>query len=76
MRRLLIFTTLFPPLALVVFIAPHLPDRDFLEIGLLCYMLGLAYVIVLIPAWLTVQFPASVQMHRWSSSPVPVRPCL
>ncbi len=53
MRRLLIFTALFPPLALVVFIAPHLPDRDFLEIGLLCYMLGLAYVIVLLPAWLT-----------------------
>ena len=54
MKRLVIFTVLFPPLALVVFIVPDVTsDRDFLEIGLLFWMLGYAYPIAVIPAWLT-----------------------
>jgi len=50
MKRLAVFTVLFPPLALIVFI---FPDRDFLEIGLLFWMLGYAYLIAVVPAWLT-----------------------
>ena len=54
MKRFLIFTLLFPPLALVVFIAPDLIGaRDFLEIGLLVWMLGFAYLLAVIPAGLT-----------------------
>ena len=54
MKRFLIFTVLFPPLALVVFIAPDaIPPREFLEMGLLFWMLGYAYLLAVIPAWLT-----------------------
>jgi hypothetical protein len=54
MKRFLIFTVLFPPLVLVVFIVPDLvSDRDFAEIGLLFWMLGFAYLLAVIPAWLT-----------------------
>ena len=52
MKRLLIFTALFPPLALVVFIATEW-RRESLPIGLLFFMLGYAYLIAAIPAWLT-----------------------
>jgi hypothetical protein len=46
MKRFLIFTVLFPPLVLVVFIVPDLvSDRDFAEIGLLFWMLGFAYLL-------------------------------
>lgn len=51
MKRLLIFTLLFPPLVLAVFVAPM--GRDFLEIGFLFWMLGFAYLWALVPAWLT-----------------------
>jgi hypothetical protein len=56
MKRFLIFTVLFPlpPLVLVVFIVPDLvSDRDFAEMGLLFWMLGFAYLLAVIPAWLT-----------------------
>ena len=54
MKRLVIFTVLFPPLAEAVFVAPDaIGTRDFMEIGLLVWMLGFAYVIAVIPAWLT-----------------------
>jgi hypothetical protein len=55
MKRFLIFTVLFPPLAFVVFIAPDVKGwaRDFLEIGLLFWMLGYAYTFAVIPAMLT-----------------------
>jgi hypothetical protein len=54
MKRFLIFTVLFPPLALVVFIAPDvIPPREFLEIGLLFWVLGFAYLFAVIPAWST-----------------------
>jgi hypothetical protein len=55
MKRFLIFTVLFPPLALVVFIAPDVigGSRDFLEIGLLVWMLGFAYLFAVVPAWVT-----------------------
>jgi hypothetical protein len=54
MKQFLIFTVLFPPLALLVFLAPDaISRRDFLEMGLLFWMLGYAYLIAVIPAWLT-----------------------
>ena len=55
MKRFLIFTVLFPPLALVVFVAPDVigGSRDFLEIGLLVWMSGFAYLFAVIPAGLT-----------------------
>lgn len=54
MKRFLVFTALFPPLALIVFIASDpIWRRDPMEIGLWFWMLGYAYLIVGIPAWLT-----------------------
>ena len=52
MKRLLIFTALFPPLALVVFVATEWRHGS-LPMGLLFFMLGYAYPIAAIPAWLT-----------------------
>jgi hypothetical protein len=51
MKRFLIFTVLFPPLALIVFIATE--RGEFLPVGLLFFMLGYAYPIAVIPAWVT-----------------------
>jgi hypothetical protein len=52
MKRYLIFTTLFPPLALVVFNAPVLiMHRDFRLLDLVTF--GVAYTLGVIPAWLT-----------------------
>jgi len=52
--RLLIFTVLFPPLVLLVFIAPDaISTRDFMEAGLLLWMLAWAYTVAVVPAWLT-----------------------
>jgi hypothetical protein len=54
MKRFLIFTVLFPPLALIVFVAPDaVSSRDFMEVGLLVWMLGFAYLFAVVPAWLT-----------------------
>jgi hypothetical protein len=47
MRRFLIFTLLFPPLALVVFTAPD-GFKSLLD------WLGYAYLLAIIPAWLMV----------------------
>ena len=50
MKRILVFTLLFPPLALVVFAAPEaishraIPSWD---------SIPLAYLVALIPAWLS-----------------------
>ena len=52
MKRFLIFTVLFPPLALLVFIATEWRG-ELLPIGLIFFMLGYAYLIAAIPAWLT-----------------------
>jgi len=52
MKRFLIFTVLFPPFALAVFIATEWCAKS-LPIGLLFFMLGYAYPIAVIPAWLT-----------------------
>jgi hypothetical protein len=54
MKRFLIFTVLFPPLAMVVYLVPHVPSvRDLLPIGFLLLLLGYAYAFAVIPAWLT-----------------------
>jgi hypothetical protein len=46
MKRFLIFTVLFPPLALAVFTAPD-TFAKFLD------WLGIAYMVAIIPAWLS-----------------------
>jgi hypothetical protein len=46
MKRLLIFTVLFPPLALAVFTAPD-KFKNLLD------WFGMAYAVATIPAWLT-----------------------
>lgn len=52
MKRFLIFSVLFPPLALLVFIAPDVMARgDFPEVRLILGLLGLVYLFTLIPAW-------------------------
>ena len=52
MKRFLVFTALFPPLALIVFNAPDVITRhDFKLLDLTAF--GLAYGVAIIPAWLT-----------------------
>ena len=52
MKRFLIFTVLFPPIALLVFNAPDVIARhDFRLLDLTTF--GLAYGIAMIPAWLS-----------------------
>jgi hypothetical protein len=53
MKRLLIFSGLFPPLALSVYIASDPLFWSSLDVGLVLWMLALAYAITIIPAWLT-----------------------
>lgn len=54
MGRFLVFTVLFPPLALLVFIAPDaMSTRDLMEVGMLIWMLAWAYTVAVVPAWLT-----------------------
>jgi hypothetical protein len=51
MKRFLIFTVLFPPLALVIFNAPDvIMHHDFRLLDLVTF--GLAYTVTVIPAWL------------------------
>jgi len=54
MKRFLIFTALFPPLVPLVYIAADpVLLRDPPGIGFLIWLMGYAYVLALIPAWLT-----------------------
>ncbi|HXO73274.1 MAG TPA: hypothetical protein VN838_30325 [Bradyrhizobium sp.] len=54
MKRFLIFTALFPPLVLVVYIiADQFWREGFPEIGFIWWLLGIAYILAIIPAWLT-----------------------
>ena len=49
MKRFLIFTALFPPLALAVF---NTPDTFGKDSALDCWAVGVAYMVAIIPAWL------------------------
>ena len=54
MKRFLIFTVLFPPLALVVFNAPDVFSKRVLPpLESLWSLVGVAYVVAIIPAWLS-----------------------
>lgn len=53
MKRFLIFTTLYPPLVLVGLMATVSEIRQHLDIGELFWMLGVAYLVGLIPAALS-----------------------
>jgi hypothetical protein len=51
MKRFLIFTALFPPLALLVYVTPMAVTEGFPELGFVFYMMGFAYMLALVPAW-------------------------
>ena len=56
MKRFLIFTALFPALALLVYLAADPVWRDggpLPGIGFLTWLMGIAYALAVIPAWLT-----------------------
>ena len=54
MKRFLIFTALFPPLVLVVYIvADQFWREGFPGFGFLGWLVGIAYVLAIVPAWLT-----------------------
>ncbi len=53
MKRFLIFTVLYPPLVLLGLIATVSEIQRNLDIGELHWMLGIAYLVGLIPAWLS-----------------------
>lgn len=54
MKRLVIFTALFPPLALLIYISPDVMSRrEFPPLQVIFSLLGFAYVIAMVPAWLT-----------------------
>jgi hypothetical protein len=53
MTRFLIFTALFPPLVLFVYIAADPDLRGFPGIGFLTWLLGIAYVLAVVPGWVT-----------------------
>ena len=53
MKRLLIFSVLFPPLALLVYIIPLLFTEGVPKLDFLLTLVGLAYMFALVPAWVT-----------------------
>jgi hypothetical protein len=53
MKRFLIFTALYPPLVLLGLVATVSEIQRNLDIGELLWMLGIAYMVGLIPAWLS-----------------------
>ena len=54
MKRFLIFTALFPPLVLVVtIVADQFWREGFPGFGFLGWLVGIAYVLAIVPAWLT-----------------------
>ena len=52
MKRFLIFTVFFPPLALLVFNAPDVFSKRMPALDLLWWMTGVAYTVAIVPAWL------------------------
>jgi hypothetical protein len=61
MKRFLIFTALFPPLVLVVYIvADQFWREGFPEFGFLGWLVGIAYVLAIVPAWLTAGVDAAL----------------
>jgi hypothetical protein len=61
MKRYLIFTFLCPPLVLLVYLADVMFLRgDHMETWLLAVLLQIAYVLALIPAWLTAAVDAAL----------------
>lgn len=53
MKRFLIFTALYPPLVLLGLIATVSEIQRNLDVGELLWMLGIAYLGGLVPAWLS-----------------------
>lgn len=51
MKRLLIFSVLFPLLALLTYITPFVFSEGAPGLGFVFYLMGFAYVLALVPAW-------------------------
>ena len=51
MKRLLIFSALFPPLALLFYVTPLLLTEGVPKLEFLIQLLGLAYMFAIVPAW-------------------------
>ncbi|MBR0733805.1 hypothetical protein JQ636_35530 [Bradyrhizobium japonicum] len=52
MKRFAIFSALFPPLALVVYVTPLLLSEGVPKVEFLFTLLGLAFMFAIVPAWL------------------------
>src|SRR4051812_30416198 len=52
MKRLLIFTALFPPLALLVYVAPLVLNEGVPKADFIVFLIGAAYVLAIVPAGL------------------------
>jgi hypothetical protein len=51
MKRFLIFTVLFSPLALVVYVIPFAYVEGVPEPGFVLYLMGFAYALAIVPGW-------------------------
>jgi hypothetical protein len=51
MKRFLVFTALFPPLALLVYTAPLFIHDGIPRFDFIVFLLGFAYVLATIPGW-------------------------
>jgi hypothetical protein len=51
MKRFLVFTVLFSPLALLVYVAPLVIHEGFPKLDFLIFLMGFAYVLAVVPGW-------------------------
>jgi hypothetical protein len=51
MKRFLIFTVLFPPLALLVYTSPLVVHEGVPKLGFIIYLMEFAYVLAVVPGW-------------------------
>jgi hypothetical protein len=52
MKRFLMFTVLFPPLALLVYTSPLVIQEGVPKLGFIIYLMEFAYVLAVVPCWL------------------------
>jgi hypothetical protein len=69
MKRFLIFGVLYPPLALLVAIAAIPEARSYLDASFVFWMLGIAYIVGLVPALLSATADWGL-----SENPIHIRP--
>jgi hypothetical protein len=52
MKRFLVFTVLFSPLALLVYTTPLVIHEGFPKLDFVIFLMGLAYVLATVPGWM------------------------